>query len=86
MSVISIEDTTIDGTNVTVTAIVEDMRLVRKASYFQPDEWSPGLCTAVFELDEDESIPTDQASFCSYLDQKDLLWELVDTSDWYLES
>lgn len=81
MSILAIEDTFIDGSNVTVTAVVEDMRLLYRASRYEPEEWAPALCTATFQLDEGESIPTDEDGFCSYLDQLDLYWQLVDTSD-----
>jgi hypothetical protein len=81
MSVLVIEDTIIEGTNVTVTAVVEDMRLLYRATRFEPEEWAPALCSASFELDEDEQIPTDEDGFCSYLDQLDLHWQLIDTSD-----
>ena len=82
MSILAIEDTFIDGSNVTVTAVVEDMRLLYRASRFEPEEWAPALCTATFQLDEGEQIPTDEDGFCSYLDQLDLYWQLVDTSDY----
>jgi hypothetical protein len=81
MSVLAIEDTVIEGTNVTVTAVVEDMRLLYRATRFEPEEWAPALCSASFELDEDEQIPTDEDGFCSYLDQLDLHWQLIDTFD-----
>lgn len=85
MSVLAIEDTFIDGTNVTVTAVVEDMRLLYRASRYEPEEWAPALCTASFQLDEGEQIPTDEDGFCGYLDQLDLYWQLVDTSDCNLD-
>ena len=85
MSVLAIEDTFIDGTNVTVTAVVEDMRLLYRASRFEPEEWCPALCQTTFSMDTDEQIPLDEDGFCSYLDQRDLDWQLVDTSDWDLD-
>ena len=85
MSVLAIEDTIIEGTNVTVTAVVDDMRLLYRATYFEPEEWAPALCTASFELDEEQQIPTDEDGFCCYLDQLDLHWQLVDTSDYDLD-
>ena len=85
MTILSIEDTIIDGTNVTVTAVVDEMRLIYRATQFSPEEYAPALCSASFELDEDEQIPTDEDGFCSYLDQRDLLWQLVDTSDYDLD-
>ena len=85
MSVLAIENTIIDGTNVTVTAVVDEMRLLYKATYLEPEEWAPALCTASFELDEGEQVPTDEDGFCSYLDSLDLDWQLLDTSDWNLD-
>lgn len=85
MSILAIEDTFIDGSNVRVTAVVEDMRLLYRASRYEPEEWAPALCTASFQLDDEEQIPTDEDGFCSYLDQLDLDWQLVDTSDYYVE-
>jgi hypothetical protein len=81
-SVLAIEDTFIQGNNVTVTAVVEDMRLLYRASYRDPEEWAPALCTASFELDDDEQIPTDEDGFCCYLHHRDLEWQLVDVSDY----
>lgn len=86
MTVLAIEDTTIDGPYVTVTAVVDEMRLLYKATHLDPEEWAPALCRAHFELDEGEQIPTDEDGFCSYLDSLPLQWELIDTSDWHLDS
>jgi hypothetical protein len=85
MTVLAIDDTSIDGTNVTVTAVVEDMRLLYRATRFEPEEWAPALCTASFQLADDEQVPVDEDGFCSYLDSLDLDWQLVDTSDWDLD-
>ena len=85
MSVLAIEDFQQQGTNVTVTAVVEDMRLLYRATRYEPDEWAPALCSTSFELDPGESIPTDEDGFCSYLDQLDLHWQLVDTSDYAVD-
>jgi len=85
MSVLSIHETTTDNNNVTITAMVEDMRLLYKATRDDPEEWCPALCSTSFELDDNESIPLDEDSFCEFLDSLGLQWELVDTSDYYLE-
>jgi hypothetical protein len=82
MSVLSIHNILIDNNHVTVTAVVEDMHLLRRATRDNPDQWGPGLCSTSFELADDESIPTNQDSFCSYLDQLNPQWQLVDTSDY----
>lgn len=82
MTILAIEDTFIDGSDVTVTAVVEDMRLLYWATHYEPEEWAPALCSATFQLDEGEQIPLDEDGFCSYLDSLDLYWQLVDTSDY----
>jgi hypothetical protein len=82
MSVLSIYDTSIENSHVTVTAVVEDMRLLHKANRYDPDQWGPGVCSTSFELADDESIPTDEDGFCSYLDHLDPQWQLVDTFDY----
>jgi hypothetical protein len=86
MSVLAIEHTTIDNNHVTVTAVVEDMRLLYKATRDDPEEWAPALCTASFEMADDESIPLDENGFCDFLDGLDLHWELVDISDYHMDS
>ncbi len=85
MGVLAIENTTINGTYVTVTAVVEDMRLLFKATRDEPDEWAPALCTASFEMDPEEPLPLDEDSFCVYLDNLELQWQLVDVSDYDME-
>lgn len=85
MAVLAIENTTIQNFRVTVTAIVEDMLLIRKATHLDPDEWASGLCSASFELADDEPVPLDEDNFCSYLDGLSLDWQLVDISDYYLD-
>ena len=82
MTILAMEDTFIDGSDVTVTAVVEDMRLLYRATHYEPEEWAPALCSATFQLDEGEQIPLDEDGFCSYLDSLDLYWQLVDTSDY----
>jgi len=77
MHVLAIEDTFIDGNDVTVTAVVDEMRLIRKSTYLDPDEYAPALCRTSFELDEGEQIPLDEDGFCDYLAKLDPDWELL---------
>jgi hypothetical protein len=81
MYVLAIEDTFIDGNDVTVTAVVDDMRLIRKSTHLDPDEYAPALCRASFELDEGEQIPLDEDGFCDYLAKLDPNWELLPIED-----
>lgn len=82
MTVLSIENTTIEGNNVTVEAIVDDAICIYKATYSDPAEYAPGLCVASFQLADEEQIPTDEDGFCSFLTDLDLEWTPVDTSDY----
>jgi len=77
MQVLAIEHTLIDGYNVTVTAVVDEMRLIRKSTYLDPDEYAPALCRTSFELDEGEQIPLDEDGFCDYLALLNPDWELL---------
>lgn len=77
MSILAIEDTIIDGNDVTVTALVDEMRLLYPATQFDPAEYAPALCTAYFTMDEGEQIPTDEDGFCQYLDSLNLDWQLL---------
>jgi hypothetical protein len=81
MTVLAIEDTHFTQTHVTVTAVVDEMRLLYRATRFDPEEWAPALCQATIELDPEEQIPLDEDGFCCYLDDLDPQWQLVDMSD-----
>ena len=78
MTVLAIEDVYYSDTHVTVTAVVDEMRLLYRATRFDPEEWAPALCQATIELDPEEPIPLDEDGFCSYLDDLDPQWELIE--------
>jgi len=80
MTVLAIEHTEITDTHVTVTAVVDEMRLLYRATRLDPEEWAPALCQTTIELDPGESIPLDEDGFCAYLDHLDPQWQLLDTS------
>lgn len=85
MSVLQICETTVDDTRVYVEAIVDDMLLVFQQTMLEPAEYAPGLCSASFLLDPEESIPLDEDGFLRYVDDLDLDWQLVDVSDMYVD-
>jgi hypothetical protein len=89
MSVLAVYNTEITDDYCTVTALVEDAMLVYQptgqAAFYHPAEYGPGVCEAGFEMDPGESIPVDEADFCSYLDSLDLDWRLVEDDDSYLD-
>jgi hypothetical protein len=86
MTVLAIEETFVHGNYkdnyVEVIAIVDHVRLVYHQTLYDAPEYAPALCSAIFALDPDESIPTDEDGFCRYLDQLDLDWQPIDTSDY----
>ena len=84
MTVLSIESCYQDGTHVRVNAIVDNVYTRYAATYLEPAEEWPALCSASFELSEEESLPSDEASLCRYLSDLGLDWRLVDSSDNYL--
>ena len=82
MTVLSIENTTIEGINVTVEAIIDDAICIYNATYSDPAECAPGLCVASFQLADDEQIPTDEDGFCSFLTGLDIEWTPVHITDY----
>ncbi len=85
MTVLAIEHTSFTDSHVTVTAVVDEMRLLYHATHLDPEEWAPALCTTTVELDPEEPIPLDEDGFCAYLDQLDLQWQLVESDDFDLD-
>lgn len=82
MTVLAIEHTTIENNHVTVTAMVEDACLIFHSTYFEPEEYCPGLCQTSFNLADDEQIPTDEDGFIQYLDTLNLDWQLIPVGDY----
>lgn len=67
---------------VTVTAVVEDARVVFPATRFEPEEYGPALCEASFYLDEGELLPKDDEELISYLEDLNLDWEVMSIDDY----
>jgi hypothetical protein len=67
-----------------VTALVDNMRLLRSAvlhpaELAEPEEWGPGLCHAVLSLEDDAQSPLANGTEyeqIQYLQDMDLEWEL----------
>jgi len=78
MSVISIQDINIVDNVVEVYAVIEDVKLRWAATYLDPEEWEPALCTASFELYDGEQLPTNESELVDYIDNLDLNWEIAD--------
>jgi hypothetical protein len=63
-----------------VEAIVDDMRCVRPASRWEPEEWAPALCTTVV-LAESEDWPETEIEQKQWLEDYEPEWIVEDTSD-----
>lgn len=68
-----------------VSAVVEEAVEIYGQTLYDPVEYGPALCEASFELDEDEILPDNEHELIQYLDNLDLMWNLVDNSDCYLD-
>jgi len=74
MSVLAVESTSVKDDCVTVTAIVDGMKLFCPATLLDPAEYAPALCMASFDLYEDEVLPTDEDELREYLEERSLGW------------
>lgn len=83
MSITSIESISFDGTYATVTAVVEDVVLTYAGSYYDPPEYGPALCSSTFELEEDETLPTNEEELLKYVQSLNLDWEAMEYDDNY---
>ena len=81
MSVLAVHDFRVADDYCTVEALVEDAALLYPATHEDPAEFAPGICEARFAVDPAESIPVDEAEFCSYLDSLNLDWRLVEADN-----
>lgn len=75
-----LEINNVDLTNglLTVEAVVDEMLLYRRGSYYEPEEWGPATCWAEYELTEDEVFPENEKEQIEFLEELDLNWKLVD--------
>ncbi len=60
---------------VTVTALVDNMKLVRSATWDEPAEYSPALCTSSFFLEDVDFTLEDTDALEDYLYSID--WDLL---------
>jgi hypothetical protein len=60
----------------TVIAIVEDSRIIRAATRFDPPEYGPGVCKSGFYIGENDNIPLSEDELIEYINEQDLDWEI----------
>lgn len=60
-----------------VEAIVEDAHCIYPQTFWNPNEYGPGLCYTSFDVDEAKTIPIHYPDFIQYLESMSLDWELI---------
>jgi hypothetical protein len=60
---------------VTVTALVDNMRLVRSSTWDEPEEYAPGLCISSFFLEDVDFTLEDADALEDYL--YTINWDLL---------
>lgn len=61
-----------------IEAVVDEMILYRRASYYDPEEWVPAICQAEYELNEGEVFPGTEKQQIAFLEDLDLDWEVIE--------
>ena len=64
-----------------VDAIIEDFSVIYPATYDEPCEMGPAMCTAEFYLHDEEELPQDESALAAFFDDKNLRWLEIDVSD-----
>jgi hypothetical protein len=82
MDILSVESAVRDGDYLLVEAVVDDMRMVRPQSYWDPAEYGPALCKGWLTLPEDCIGPLTDEQILELLNDSCIEWNTVDTSDY----
>ncbi len=82
MTIKQIESIFSESGVVKVSAVIEDSILLYPQTLYDPAEYVPALCEASFELDEDEILPDDENELIQFLENLNLDWILIDSSDY----
>lgn len=71
-----------ENEEVVVYAILEDVVLTQNQTLYDPPEYGPGLCRAIFSLNDGEYLPKDENELIDYLENLDLCWKLEDNDEY----
>jgi hypothetical protein len=82
MTIKQIESIFSESGVVKVSAVIEDSILMYSQTLYDPAEYGPAICEASFELDEDEILPDDEDKLIQFLENLNLDWILIDSSDY----
>ena len=64
-----------------VTAVVDEMVLVRKQTLLDPPEWGPALCRGSFYLSDEDLVPATDALLRKLISDRVDDWAPVDPDD-----
>ena len=62
-----------------VTAVVDEMVLVRKQTILDPPEWGAALCRGSFYLSDEDLIPATDAQLCKLISERVDDWAPVES-------
>ena len=82
MTIKQIESIFSESGVVKVSAVIEDSILLYPQTLYDPAEYRPAICETSFELDEDEILPDDEDELIQFLENLNLDWILIDSSDY----
>jgi hypothetical protein len=82
MTIKQIESIFSESGVVKVSAVIEDSILMYSQTLYDPAEYGPAICEASFELNEDEILPDDEDKLIQFLENLNLDWILIDSSDY----
>ena len=64
-----------------VTAVVDEMVLVRKQTLLDPPEWGPALCRGSFYLSDEDLVPATDALLRKLISDRVDDWAPIDEDD-----
>lgn len=82
-TVLEIRELRFDGDCLVVDAVVEDMRLERRQTDLDPEEWGPGLCRGTLHFSDEVLIPATDADLMVMLGQNITDWTLIPNDEDY---
>ena len=64
-----------------ITAVVDEMVLVRKQTLLDPPEWGPALCRGSFYLSDEDLVPATDALLRKLISERVDDWAPIDSDD-----
>ena len=64
-----------------ITAVVDEMVLVREQTFLDPPEWGPALCRGSFYLSDEDLVPATDALLRKLIADRVDDWAPIDSDD-----